>query len=163
MQAISQSSRVPPTGISVSKKKQVAKPSLSAANLSRPAAPSQFCHHCKRKGHIESSCLRKKKCDYCHRQGHSIQDCHTRLAEERQQQFLHRISTEQAQNNAIPVQSLSRLLAPASLHPAASDKPPQGNWAAQPQLPPHQQPLQTYSGPTQLPYKYPGVWNHAGQ
>lgn len=91
------SSRVPPTGNSVSnvqrqgnqitksnniKKKQVAKLSFNAANFSRPAASSQFCHHCKRKGHTEPSCLGKKKCDYCHRQGHSIQDCHTRLTGE---------------------------------------------------------------------------------
>ena len=145
------------------RKKQVPKSSPRAPNLSR-RAPSQFCHHCKRMGHTESSCLRKKKCDYCQRQGHSIQDCHTRLAEERQQQFLQRISAEQAQNNAILVQSLSRLLAPASHHPAAPAPPPQGNnWAAQSTLPSQQQPFQTYSGPTQPPYNHPGVWSHAGQ
>ncbi|KAK3849265.1 hypothetical protein Pcinc_043972 [Petrolisthes cinctipes] len=146
----------------INNKKQTPKTFLSAANL--PSSETvQFCHHCKRKGHTESTCLRKTRCDYCHRQGHSIQDCHIRLAEERQQQFLHRISTEQAQNNAILVQSLSRLLAPASLHPAVPAPLPQGNWTAQPVLPVQQQPLQTYPGPTQPPYNHPVVWSHASQ
>ena len=169
------STRIPPSGNFVNnaqrqvsqsnnlnyKRTQVPKPSLSSASLSRPA-PIQFCYYCKRKGHTESSCLRKKRCDYCHRQGHSIEDCHTRFAEERQQQFLNRISNDQAQNNAILVQSLSRLLAPASLLPAAPALPPHGNLAAQPTLPSHQQPPQTYSGPAQPPYSHPGVWSHAG-
>ncbi|KAK3875385.1 hypothetical protein Pcinc_019723 [Petrolisthes cinctipes] len=146
----------------INNKKQTPKTFLSAANL--PSSETvQFCHHCKRKGHTESTCLRKTRCDYCHRQGHSIQYCHTRLAEERQQQFLHRISTEQAQNNTILVQSLSRLLAPASLHPAVPAPLPQGNWTAQPILPVQQQPLQTYPGPTQPPYNHPVVWSHASQ
>lgn len=166
---------IPPSGNSVNnaqrqtnhfnksnnKKKQAPKPSCSTAHQSRPA-PLQFCHHCKHKD-TESSCLRKTKCDYCYRQGHSIQDCHTRFTEERQQQLLYRISTEHAQNNANLVQSLSRLLALASLHPAAPAPLLQGNWAAQPILPSHQQSLQAYSGLTQPPYSYPGVWSHAGQ
>lgn len=142
----------------VNKNKRLPKSFPSSANQAR-TAPLQFCNFCRRKGHTEINCLRKIKCDYCHRQGHSIQDCHTRLAEERQQKFFQRLSSEQAQNTTILVQSLSRLIAPASLQPVVPTTLPQSNWNAQPALPAQQQPLQFHPDPTKI-LNHPNVWSH---
>lgn len=66
----------------VNKKKPLPKSFLNTADLFR-TAPLPLCNHWRRKGRAESSGLIKMKYDYYFRQGHSIQDCHTRLAEER--------------------------------------------------------------------------------
>lgn len=59
----------------------------------------------------------------------------------------------------------SCLLAPTSQPSSPCPALPlQGNnCAAQPILPSQEQPFQTYSGPTQLPYNHPGQWSHANQ
>ena len=97
-------------------------PRLSSKNQNRG-----YCNHCRRSGHTENSCLRRNKCTHCLRAGHSVQECFTRIAQERQKNFFRRISTEQAQNNALLTQTLSRFLPPAS-GPALTQSLT-GNWA----------------------------------
>lgn len=94
----------------------------------KPTPPTQYCNHCRRKGHSEVDCLRKKQCDYCSRKGHSVQECRTKLTEERQEQFFLKISTEQAQNNSNFLQSLSRLLTPSPLQPPAHNPAHNTTW-----------------------------------
>lgn len=121
--------------------------------------PREFCYTCRRKDHTEASCPMNKWCDYCQRPRHTTQECRTRLAVERQEQFLHKITTEQALNNANLVQSLTRLLAPASFSPPTQAVSLGHNWTSQ-QGPPAttQQPLLPHPGPPlNLP---PGVWSH---
>lgn len=124
--------------------------------------PSEFCFTCRRKNHTEASCPMKKWCDYCHRPRHTTQECRTRLAAERQEQFLHKITSEQALNNANLVQTLTRLLAPASFSPPFQATNLGNNWTSQqgPQAN-TQQPLLPHPGPPlNLP---PGVWSHGQQ
>lgn len=92
-----------------------------------------YCKHCRRNGHTEANCLRRKKCTYCLRVGHTVEECRTRIAQEREENLFRRISTEQAQNNALIVQTLSRFLPLA--HPASGPALPQpltGKWAPVP-------------------------------
>lgn len=76
-----------------------------------------YCNYCNRSGHSEDNCLQKRKCNYCLRQGHQIQDCRTRQNEERQERFFRNLASEQAQNNAVLVQSLHKYLAPLQSTP----------------------------------------------
>lgn len=130
-------------------------PSSSSGAPSTP--PAQYCNHCRRRGHTETNCLKKKHCDHCSRKGHTIQECRTKLAEERQEQFLLKISTEQAQSNSIFLQSLSRLLTPSPLQFSAPNPALNTTWTPQSGLlasahhssltnPTSAQPLLNYAG-----------------
>ena len=112
----------------------------------RPSPRNQsrdYCKTCGRNGHTENNCLRRNKCTHCLRVGHTAKECRTRIAQEREENFLRKISTEQAQNNALLVQSLSRLLPPAPHTPGpALPQPLAGNWAPGHQTyTPHPQPF----------------------
>ena len=80
----------------------------------------EYCTFCNRRGHSTVNCTRARKCDFCHRQGHVIEDCHTRRNEERQEHFFRNLASEQAQSNAVLVQSIQRYLSSPQLNTSAS-------------------------------------------
>ncbi len=94
-----------------------------------------FCRHCRRSGHTEDTCFRRKKCDFCQRQGHTINECHTRLEQMRQENFLKQLSAEQAKNNALLLQTLSKNLVPPAPTPGSTHF---GVWTPRQAFPPPQ-------------------------
>ena len=104
--------------------------------LHRTTTPVIYCNYCRRSGHTEDICLRKKSCNYCHRQGHQIQDCRTRQNEERQERFFRNLASEQAQNNAVLVQSLHGYFAQSTPNIITSGA---GTWQGPSTYPPYSQ------------------------
>lgn len=117
-------------------------------NYNQSTSQRQYCNFCRRSGHSDSNCFKQKNCDYCHRQGHHIQDCRTRLSEERQEHLLKTLSSEQAQHNTLLVQSLQRYWSPLQVNPnpVISNT---GVWQSYPSYHPPQQPLQNHQLPPQ--------------
>ncbi|KAK3883764.1 hypothetical protein Pcinc_011938 [Petrolisthes cinctipes] len=123
-----------------------------------------YCENCGRNGHTENNCLRRNKCTYCLRVGHTVQECRTRIAQEREENLFRRISTEQAQHNALLVQTLNRFLPPAPPDPGpAIPQPLIGNWAPRHQAhTPHPlYPAYTHSYTLQPPNLVNTAWSHA--
>ncbi|ROT68882.1 hypothetical protein C7M84_012944 [Penaeus vannamei] len=94
-------------------------PEGGAAFHAEPFDSRDYCKTCGRNGHTENNCLRRNKCTHCLRVGHTAKECRTRIAQEREENFLRKISTEQAQNNAllfkVSVDSFLLLLIPLVL------------------------------------------------
>ncbi|KAK3875348.1 hypothetical protein Pcinc_019794 [Petrolisthes cinctipes] len=91
-------------------------------------------------------------------------ECRTRIAQEREENLFRRISTEQAQNNALLVQTLNRFLPPAPPDPGpAIPQPLIGNWAPRHQAhTPHAlYPAYTHSYTLQPPNLVNTAWSHA--
>lgn len=70
------------------------------------------CQLCKRTGHSDVNCFRNLTCSYCQRRGHLEQDCRTRKEHERQELLFTKLATDQANNNALLIQSLNKFLTP---------------------------------------------------
>ena len=84
----------------------------SHSNNFSPNLPP-YCSYCRKRGHKEESCYRRRNCTYCHRRGHQINECQSRLQEERQEIFFKNLIQEQRQNNNLLVSSIQRYLTPA--------------------------------------------------
>lgn len=115
----------------------------------------EYCQHCRRSGHTEEACRRKTRCSYCHRQGHTTQECRTRLDQERQERFFQKLTADQAQNNAVIIQSLNRYFVPPTPHNHTL-----GTSFVAGQTAPQVQP---FTQSALQPYFIQGSWNHASQ
>ena len=118
----------------------------------------QYCNNCKRSGHSDNNCFKQKQCEFCHRRGHTAEDCRTRLNEQRQERFFRNLASEQAQHNAILVQSLQRFWTPQQANSATATP---GNWQGTPSYHPQQHPQQHPHYHQQAPANlHAGTWNN---